>query len=138
VTLHKVCELYILFVLIFTLCMFYAHEREILSKMLHFDHVYVTCLYVPIYLVVDTCAPIVAILLVHVSILSSCSALCIFDKHMLAFVDLIHALRTRGRKSTQFMFPGGVLHQGKKNWERCISSRGACIHAFGSSFSPEF
>jgi hypothetical protein len=41
-------------------------------------------------------------------------------------------------ESTQFMFPGGVLHQGKKNWEICICSGGACIHAFGSSFSPEF
>jgi hypothetical protein len=30
--------------------------------------------------------------------LACCSALCIFEKHMLAFVDLIHALPTRGRK----------------------------------------
>jgi hypothetical protein len=59
-----------------------------------------------------------------------------FEKHMLAFVDLIHALQTKREESTQFMFPGGVLHQGKKNWEKCICSRGACIHAFGSSFSP--
>jgi hypothetical protein len=40
----------------------------------------------------------VAILLVYVSILACCSALCIFEKHMLAFVDLIHGLPTRGRK----------------------------------------
>jgi hypothetical protein len=39
-----------------------------------------------------------AILLVYVSILPCCSALCIFEMHMLAFVDLIHALPTRGRK----------------------------------------
>jgi hypothetical protein len=57
---------------------------------------------------------------------------------MLAFVNLIHALPTRGRKSTQFMFPGEVLHQGKKNWEKCICSGGACIHAFRNSFSLEF
>jgi hypothetical protein len=67
-------------------------------KMLHFDHDYVTCLYVPFYLVGDACAPIVATLLVYVSILACCSALCIFEKHMLAFVDLIYALPTRGRK----------------------------------------
>jgi hypothetical protein len=36
------------------------------------------------------------------------SALCIFEKHMLALVDLIHALPTKGEKSTQFMFSGGV------------------------------
>jgi hypothetical protein len=66
--------------------------------MLHFNHGYVTCLYVPFYLVGDACAQIVAILLVYVSILACGSALCIFEKHMLAFVDLIHALRTRGRK----------------------------------------
>jgi hypothetical protein len=54
---------------------------------------------------------------------------------MLAFVDLIHALPTRG---TQFMSLGGVLHQGKKNWEKCICSGGACIHAFGSSFRLNF
>jgi hypothetical protein len=83
--------------------------------MLQFDHGYVTCLYVPIYLFGDACAQIVAILLVSVSVLSCYSALCIFEKHIPAFVDLIHALQTRGEESTQFMFPGGVLHQGKKN-----------------------
>jgi hypothetical protein len=108
------------------------------EKMLHFDHGYVTCLYVAFYLVGDACAQIVAILLVYVSILACCSALCIFEKHMLTFVDLIHALPTRGEESTQFMFPGGVLHQGKKKWEKCIFSGGACIHAFGSSLSPKF
>jgi hypothetical protein len=67
-------------------------------KMLHVDHGYVTFLYVPFYLVGDACAQIVAILLVYVSILACCSALCIFEKHMLAFVDLIRTLPTRGRK----------------------------------------
>jgi hypothetical protein len=62
-----------------------------------FDHVYVTCLYVRFYLVGDACAPIVSILLVYASILACCSSLCIFEKHMLAFVDLIHTLITRGR-----------------------------------------
>jgi hypothetical protein len=77
--------------------------------MLHFDHGYITCLYVPFYLVGDACAQIVAILLVYVSFLACCSALCIFEKHMLAFVDLIHALPTRGDESTQFMVLGGVF-----------------------------
>jgi hypothetical protein len=38
----------------------------------------------------------VAILLICVSFLACCSALCIFEKNMLAFVDLIHALPTGG------------------------------------------
>jgi hypothetical protein len=66
--------------------------------MLHFDHGCVTFLYVSFYLVGDACAQIVDILLVYVSILVCCSALCIFEKHMIAFVDLIHTLPTRGRK----------------------------------------
>jgi hypothetical protein len=89
---------YMLFVLILTMCRSYAHEREFLRKMLHFVHGYVTCLYVHFYLIGHACAPIVAFLLVYVSILACYSALCIFGKHMLAFVDLIHALPTRGRK----------------------------------------
>jgi hypothetical protein len=100
---------YKLFVHSLTMCRSYAHEREILWKMLHFDHGYVTCLYVPFYHVGDACAKIVAILLVYVWILSCYRALCIFEKNMLAFVDLIHALPTRGRNNTQFMFPGGVF-----------------------------
>jgi hypothetical protein len=40
----------------------------------------------------------VAILVVYVSSLACYDALCIFEKHMLAFVDLIHALPTRGGK----------------------------------------
>jgi hypothetical protein len=89
---------YMLYVLFLLMIRFYAHEREIFVKMLHFCHGYVTCLYVPLYLVGDACAQIVAILLVYVSILTCCSALCIFEKHILVFVDLIHALPTRGRK----------------------------------------
>jgi hypothetical protein len=107
VTLHEVNGLYVV-------CA-YFDQREIFVKMLQFDHDFVTYLYLLFYIVGDACAQIVAILLVYVSMLAWYSALCIFEKHMLAFVDLIHALPTRGRKSTQFMFPGGVLHQGKKN-----------------------
>jgi hypothetical protein len=89
-------------------------------------------LYVAFYLVGDACAQIVAILLVYASILACCSALCIFEKHMLAFVGLIHALPTRGRKVPNSWF------QGRKIGEKCICSGGVCIHAFGSSFSPRF
>jgi hypothetical protein len=106
--------------------------------MLHFHHGYVTCLYVPLYLVGDACAQIVAILLVYVSTLACCSALCIFEKHMLALVRLDSCITNKGEESTQFMFLGGCLHRGKKNWGKCIFSGGVCIHAFGSSFSPEF
>jgi hypothetical protein len=79
-----------------------------------FDHGYVTCLSVPFYLVGDDCAPIVAILLIYVSILACCSALCIFEKHMLAFVHLIHALPTRGRKVPNSCFEGEFCIKGSK------------------------
>jgi hypothetical protein len=81
--------------------------------MLYFDHGYAICLYVPIYLVGDAFAQIVAILLVYVSFLACYCALCIFEKHMLAFVALIHALPIRGRKVQNSCFYG-VLHRGKK------------------------
>jgi hypothetical protein len=107
------------------------------EKMLYFDHGYVTCLYVPIYLVGDACAQSVAILLVYVSILAYYSILCIFEKHMFAFVDLIHALPTRGRKVTIHVTRGSFASREEK-LGKCICSGGACIHAFGSSFSREF
>jgi hypothetical protein len=81
-----------------------------LLKMLHFNHGYVTCLYVPYYLVGDACTKYVAILLVYVSFLACCSALSLFEKHMLAFIALIHALPTRGRN----------LHPIHNKGERCI------------------
>jgi hypothetical protein len=56
----------------------------------------VTCLYAPFYLFGDARAQIVSILLVYVLILACCRAFCILEKHMLAFVDLIYALPTRG------------------------------------------
>jgi hypothetical protein len=74
--------------------------------MLHFYHGYVTCLYVLLYLVGDACAQIVAILLVYVSILACCSALCIFEKHVLVFLDLIPTLPIRGRKVPNSCFQG--------------------------------
>jgi hypothetical protein len=76
-----------------------------------FDHGYFTCLYVPIYLVGDACAQIVAILPVYVSILACCSVLCIFDKDMLAFVDTIP---TRGRKVSNSCFQGKFCINGRK------------------------
>jgi hypothetical protein len=98
------------FVLILTMCRFYAHEREVLAHFDHlrFDHGYVTCLYVPFYLVGDAYAQIVAILLVYVSVLACCSA------YMLAFVDLIHALPTRGRKVPNSCFQGEFCIKGRK------------------------
>jgi hypothetical protein len=85
--------------------------------MLHFHHGYVTCLYVPLYLIGDACAQIVAILLVYVPILACCSALCIFEKHMLLFVDLIHALPTRGSKVPNSCFQGECASK-KENFGR--------------------
>jgi hypothetical protein len=57
---------------------------KFLLKMLHFDHGYVTNLYVHFYLVGDVCTEYVAILLVYASFLACCSVLCLFEKHMLA------------------------------------------------------
>jgi hypothetical protein len=91
--------------------------------MLHFDLGYVNCLYVPFYLVGDACAQIVIILLVYVSILACCSALCIFEKDMLAFVNLIHALPTRGRKGPNSCFHG----------ELCIKKKLGEMHLFRGS-----
>jgi hypothetical protein len=58
---------YMLFVLILTMCRSYGHERDIFVKMLLFYHGYVTCVYVPIYLIGDACTKFVAILLIYVS-----------------------------------------------------------------------
>jgi hypothetical protein len=82
--------------------------------MLQFDHGFVTCLYVPFYLVGNACAQIVAILFVYVSILAWYSAHWIFEKHMLTFVDLIHALPTRGRKVPNSCFQGEFCIKGTK------------------------
>jgi hypothetical protein len=87
--------LYVLFLLMIRS---YAHEREIFVKNASFSSWLCHLLNVPLYLVGDACAQIVAILLVYVSILACCSSLYIFEKHMLAFIDLIHALPTRGMK----------------------------------------
>jgi hypothetical protein len=88
--------------------------------MLYFYHGYISCLYVPFYLVGDACAQIVVILLVFLSFLACCSALCISEKHMLAFVDLIHALPASGRKVPNSCFQG----------EFCIKGRKFVRHAF--------
>jgi hypothetical protein len=99
--------------------------------MLHLHHSYISCLYVPVYLVGDVCTQIVAILLVYVSILACCSALCILEKHMLALVDLIHALPTRGRKVHNSCFQGEFASRNEILREKIHLSKGACIHAFG-------
>jgi hypothetical protein len=61
-----------------------------------------------------------------------------FEKHMVAFVDLIHALPTRGRKVPNSCFQGEFCIKGRKIGRNAFVQGGACIHAFGSSFSPEF
>jgi hypothetical protein len=103
----------------------------------HFVHGYVTSLHVPFYLVGDACAQIVAILLVYVSLLACCSALCIFEKHMLEFVDLIHALPIKGRKVPNSCFQGEFCIK-RENLGEMHLFRGNCTHAFGSSLSLDF
>jgi hypothetical protein len=85
----------------------------------HCVHGNVTCLYIYFYLVGDARAQIVAISLVYVTTLACCSVLCIFDKHMLAFVDLIHELPTREGVPNSF-FQG----------ESCIKRRKIGRNAF--------
>jgi hypothetical protein len=103
----------------------------------------------------DACTKFVAILLVYVSFLACCSALCLFEKHMLAFIALIHALPTRGcvvspiydmgrsvhvwgRNALcgKFLHQGGekdgYLVQGENLSLHVYCSGGACIHALGA------
>jgi hypothetical protein len=56
----------------------------------------------------------VPILLVYVSILAYYSALCIFEKHIVAFVSLIRALPTRGRNVPNSCFQGEFCIKGRK------------------------
>jgi hypothetical protein len=57
---------------------------------------------------------------------------------MIAFVDLIHALPIRGRKVSNSWFQREFCIKGRKIGRNAFDLGGACIHAFGSSFSPEF
>jgi hypothetical protein len=126
------CMLYLLLLILFRS---YTHEKEnFCERCFIFYHGYITCLYVPFYLVGDACAQIVVILLVYVSILACCSALCIFEKHMLAFVQLINALPTRGRKVPNSCFQGEFCIKGRQIGRNALVRGGACIDAFGSSF----
>jgi hypothetical protein len=58
--------------------------------------------------------------------------------NMLAFVDLIHALPTWGRKVHNSCFQGEFYIKERKIGRNAFVQGGACIHAFGSTFSPEF
>jgi hypothetical protein len=102
--------------------------------MFHFNHGYVTCLYIPFYLVGDACAQIVAILLVYVSILTCCSALCIFEKH-LEFVDLIHA-QWGGKYPIHVSRQSSALREEKLGEIHLF--RGSLHSCIWELFSPEF
>jgi hypothetical protein len=105
--------------------------------MLHSHHGYITCLYVPLYLVGEACAQIVAILLVYVSILAYSNALCIFEKHMLALVDLIHALPTRGRKLPNSCFQGEFAPRKEIGGNAFVQAELAFMH-LGALFRLNF
>jgi hypothetical protein len=106
--------------------------------MIHFDHGFVACLYVSFYPVGDACTKYVAILLVYVSFLACCSALCLFEKHMLAFVALIHALPTRGRivspihnmERDAFCNKGESLYHGGEKDGYSVQGENLSLHAF--------
>jgi hypothetical protein len=120
---------------------------KFLLKMLHFDHGYVTCLYVPSYLAGDACTEYVAILLVYLSILACCSALCLFVKHIRAFTALVYQQGgeiciqsiTRGRdafcKEESLHQRGekeGYSVQGENLSLHAFVQGPACIHALGA------
>jgi hypothetical protein len=92
--------------------------------MLHFDHGFVTSLYVHFYLVGDVCAQIVAILLVYVSIL--------------AFVDLIHGLPTRGRKVPNSCFQGEFCIKGRKIGRNALVQGELAFMHLGALFRLNF
>jgi hypothetical protein len=115
----------------------YAHEREIFMKNASFSSWLYHFLICPRDLVGDACTQIVAILLIYVSLLACCSALCIFEKHMLALVDLIHALPTRGRKVPNSCFQGEFASR-KIGGNAFVQGELAFMHLEASSFSPEF
>jgi hypothetical protein len=104
--------------------------------MLHFDHAYVTCLYVPIYLVGDACAQIVAILLVSVSILACCSALCIEAHACICRLD--SCITYKGEESTQFMFPGELCIKGRKNGRNAFVQGELAFMHLGALFRLNF
>jgi hypothetical protein len=91
-----------------------------------------------LYLVGDACAQIVAILLVYVSILACCSALCIFEMHMLAFVDLIHALPTGGRKVPNSSFQGEFCIEGRKIGGNAFVQEELALMHLGALFRLNF
>jgi hypothetical protein len=71
--------------------------------------------------------------LFYVSFIACCSALCLCEKHILAFVDLIHALPTRGRKKYP-IHQGGEINVCRGQFPTFCTHlfRGACIHAWGA------
>jgi hypothetical protein len=113
--------------------------------MLKFDHGYVTCLYVPFILLAMRVLNMWLSCLFYVSFLASCSVLCLFEKYTLSFVDLIHALSTRGRNVPNLGLRGRSVHlfqfcielegysvQGENlSFYTHLFVGGACIHAWG-------
>jgi hypothetical protein len=89
-----------------------------------------------LYLVGVACAQIVAILRVYVSILACCSALCIFEKHMLVFVDLINALPTRGEYPIHI--PRGVCIEERKIGRKAFVQGELAFMHLGALFRLNF
>jgi hypothetical protein len=126
------------FVLILTMCRSYAHERETFVKNASFwswlchllIYPYLSCW----WCLCSSCGYLACL---SIKILAWCSALCILEKHMLVFVDLIHALPTSWGVPNS-CFPVWVLHQVKEIWEKCICSGGSCIHSLGALFCLNF
>jgi hypothetical protein len=63
---------------------------------------------------------------------------CIWELFFAWILVVLFCRWCRVLKVPNSCFQGEFCIKGRKNWEKCIYSGGVCIHAFGSSFSPDF
>jgi hypothetical protein len=116
---------YMLYVLLLIMFRSYAHEREIFVKNASFwswlYHLLI-CPFLSCLRCLCSNCDYLACLCLNFSMLS-CS-LYIWEAHA-CILRLDSCITNKGEESTQFLSPGGVLNQGKKNREKCICSGGA-------------
>jgi hypothetical protein len=90
---------YMLYVLLLIMFRSYAHEREFFCEKDFILIMAMSLAYMSLSILLANLVLKLWLSCLSMSqILACCSALCIFEKHMLAFVGLIHALPTRRGK----------------------------------------
>jgi hypothetical protein len=128
-----------LYVLLLIMFRTYAHEREIFVK---------KCLTL-IMAISRACMSLSILLAMLVlklwlsclsmsQLLACCRVLCIFEKHMLAFVDLIHALPTRGRKVPNSCFQGEFCIKERKIGRNALVQGELAFMHLGALFRLNF